>query len=824
MTLAKRYHSNEREPALQARWQQEGVYAFDAGHTGPAVTIDTPPPTVSGHLHLGHLYSYSQTDFIARYWRMNGYNVFYPMGFDDNGLPTERLVERSQGVTATQIGRRAFIERCLQAGAEAIGEYRALWQRLGLSVDWRYTYRTISADSRRASQASFLDLHRRGLIYEQQAPAIWCPTCQTAIAQADVDDLERESSIYTLSFTLENGSELPVATTRPELLAACVAIFVNPADARYEHLTGVRATVPLYGQTVPILTDPAADPEKGTGAVMCCTFGDSADVNWWRMHNLPLVEAIDRRGRMSSAAGQFAGLPVTDARAAIVAALHKAGLLRAHSPVTQTLRVHERCDTPVEFVISAQWFVRILEKKDAFLDAGEQISWHPAHMKVRYRQWVENLAWDWCISRQRPFGVPFPVWHCNGCGKPVLAPDEALPVDPRFEEPPFRSCPHCGSSRFTPEEGVMDTWFTSSLSPQIAGRMQTNPELYDLVFPFTIRPQAHEIIRTWAFYTIVKSHYHFGTVPWKNVAISGWGIAAEGAGKISKSRGGGPMSPEEALSRYSADAVRYWAASTGLGKDAVIDERKIQAGSRLVTKLWNVARFSQRFLEGYTPPASPPERLTLADRWLLSRLQRLLASASEHFTAYDYATAKSETEQLFWLMADNYLEMAKQRLYEGGMAGEGARFVLHHALQAILHILAPIMPFVTEAIYQDLWASGGSIHRSAWPVAVSNLVDEQAERGGEVLLDVASAVRRYKSEAGLPLGTELVHLQLSTGDEALQAALHDAHADLASVSRAQTITITRSPPSSGVGLTTILASEVITVAVTLDDQHATGGR
>jgi valyl-tRNA synthetase len=821
MTLSKRYKPGEREAALRAWWQEQQVYAFDPVANGPLYTIDTPPPTVSGHLHLGHAYSYSQTDFLARYWRMNGCNVFYPMGFDDNGLPTERLVERLEGVTARDTGRDAFIERCLAAGEEAAAAYRELWQRLGLSVDWRYGYRTIDAASRRISQWSFIDLYRRGLAYRQQAPAIWCPTCHTAIAQADVNDLQRESTFYTLAFRLDDGTPLPIATTRPELLPACVAIFIHPDDPRHGRLAGRRATVPLFGQDVPVMADKGADPEKGTGIVMCCTFGDTADVTWWRMHDLPLVEAIDRDGRMSDPAGPFAGLTVAAARAEIVASLSAAGQLLDESPITQTVRVHERCDTPVEFIMSLQWFIRVLDEKEAFLEAGEQIAWHPPHMKNRYREWVENLAWDWCISRQRDFGVPFPVWYCNGCGEPLLPRDEDLPVDPRTDRPPG-PCPQCGSGSFTAEEDVMDTWATSSMSPQIVGQLFRQPDLYKTVFPFSLRPQAHEIIRTWAFYTIVKSHYHFGAIPWNHVAISGWGIAGEGSGKISKSRGGGPKSPGEMIADYSADAVRYWAASTSLGKDSVIDEQKIQAGNRLVTKLWNVARFSQRFLVGYEPSLVPPACLSVADRWLLSRLQRLTGRTAERFQAYDYATAKSEIEQFFWQMADNYLEMAKQRLYDGGPDSAGARYTLYWALSTLLHLLAPILPFVTEAIYQDLFATGESIHRRPWPKADQALLDEEAERGGAQLVEIAGAVRRYKSEASLPLGSEIQGLQVATGDASLLVLLREANADLASITRARTISFTAALEA---GARPILNNESLAVALVMagDGARRAGG-
>jgi valyl-tRNA synthetase len=787
MSLAKRYDPAARELEMLAWWQEQGVYHYDPEADTPLYSIDTPPPTVSGHLHMGHTYSYSQTDFIARFWRMNGHNVFYPMGFDDNGLPTERLVERTHGVTAPEIGRQAFIDLCLAVSQEAEKEYRDLWQRLGLSVDWRYSYRTIDSHSRRVSQWSFVDLFRRRLVYRQQAPAIWCPTCHTAIAQADVDDLERESVFYTLAFQLDDGTILPIATTRPELLPACVAVFVHPDDPRAGQLAGRRATVPLFGQRVPVLLDSAADPAKGTGIVMCCTFGDAADVAWWRTHNLPLVEAIDPDGRMTEVAGTFVGLATADARAEIVARLQQTGMIQAE-PIAQSVRVHERCDTPVEYRMSQQWFVRVLDQKAVLLDAAEQIAWRPPHMKSRYRQWVENLAWDWCISRQRYFGVPFPVWYCKQCGQPCVASEEQLPVDPLVDQP-AGPCSHCGGDSFTPEVDVMDTWATSSLTPQIVGQLFARPELYQSVFPFSLRPQAHDIIRTWTFYTIVKSTYHFGSIPWHNVALSGWGIAGHGAGKISKSRGGGPMSPQEVIDRYSADAIRYWAASTSLGKDSIIDEQKIEAGRRLATKLWNVARFAERFLEGYSPPPAPPAGLTLGDRWLLSGLQRLIVRATERFADYDYATAKSDTEQFFWQTADNYLEMAKQRLYGQGPGSEAAQYALYHALYTLLHLLAPLMPYVTEAIYQGIWTAGESIHRRPWPRPDETLLDEDAEKNGERLLEIASAVRRYKSEAGLPLGSELPRLSLASDDPLLLASLREGEADLASITRAQIVSL-----------------------------------
>ncbi|HEU5198152.1 MAG TPA: valine--tRNA ligase [Ktedonobacterales bacterium] len=793
MALPKRYEPATSEPELQAFWQEAGIYHFRPEAEGPIYAIDTPPPTVSGHLHLGHVYSFSHTDFLARFWRMNGYNVYYPMGYDDDGLPTERLVEKWRGVTAREIGRQAFIKLCLEIGEETEPQYEALWKRLGLSVDWRYTYRTIDEHSQRISQRSFVELYRKGLVYRREAPAIWCPECRTSIAQAELNDLERESEFIALAFGREDGGTLPIATTRPELLPACVAIFVHPDDARYASLVGQQARVPLFGQAVPILADPAADPQKGTGAVMCCTFGDVTDVDWWYTHHLPLKVVIGRDGRLTEAAGAYAGLTTEEARRQIVAALEARGLVLGREPIAQSVRVHERCDTPVEYIVTQQWFIRVLDCKQQLLDFAEPLIWHPAHMKARYREWVENLRWDWCISRERAFGVPFPVWYCSACGEVLLADEAQLPVNPMAQQP-ARPCA-CGSTSFTPEEDVMDVWATASMTPQIAGQQLTKAALYEKVFPFSLRPQAHEIIRTWAFYTIVKSYHHFGILPWKEVAISGWGLAPGGSQKISKSRGGGPMAPKEMIERYSADAVRYWTASTGFGKDTTISEEKIQLGAKLVTKLWNVARFSERFLHDYRlPSACPRQALSTADRWMLSRTQRLIRRVTELLQGYDYAAAKSEIETFFWGdLADNYLEMAKGRLYnEGSPVHAGARYTLFQTLLTVTKLFAPFLPYITETIYQGLFAEREgqpSVHLSRWPVADEALIDAAAEEAGAALIEIATAVRRYKSEQSLALNTELERLHLATEEPALATALQDAAADLVSITRARRVEV-----------------------------------
>jgi valyl-tRNA synthetase len=807
MALQKRYNPASEEPKLDESWQNAGIYRFKRGDSRAVYSVDTPPATVSGFLHLGHVYSYSHTDFIVRFQRMRGFNVFYPMGYDDNGLPTERLVEKRFGVTAEKVGRQAFIDKCLAISEEAEAEYEQLWRRLGLSVDWHYTYRTIDDNSRRISQLSFLELYKKGLVYRQEAPAIWCPECKAAFAQADLNDLERTSEFITIPFAIEGQADLRIATTRPELLPACVAIFVHPEDERYANLVGQHTRVPLFNQSVPILADPQADPHKGTGAVMCCTFGDQTDVAWWNRHHLPTIQAIDEQGNMTEAAGEYAGLPVEAARKAIKHKLAEADLLLESHPIQQSIRVHERCDTPVEYIIVWQWFVRLLDHKEQLLEAGRKVHWHPEHMQARYQSWVENLSWDWCISRQRFFGVPFPLWYCTACGEVILAQEDQLPVDPLAAQPQG-PCPNCGSTSFEPEKDIMDTWATSSMSPQISGNWLCDPELYNLVFPMSLRPQAHGIIRTWAFYTITKSLYHFDVLPWQHAMISGWGIAGEGMEKISKSRGGGPMPPLEMIDRYSADAVRYWAASTGMGKDAVINEDKIQMGAKLVTKLWNVARFSARFLEGFEPSEINLQPVyTAADRWMLARLQRLIQYVTDAFEAYDYAAAKNELELFFWNdLADNYLEMAKQRLYAGsGDAFEAARQCLYQVLLATTKLFAPILPFITERIYLDLYAGQEkqlSVHCADWPVVNPHWVDDSTLAFGETLVEIATSVRRYKSEHNLSLGSPIKRLQLATGSPQLQAMFLDASADLSSITRADEMQVVSSPDRSLVPLST----------------------
>ncbi|HYK84293.1 MAG TPA: valine--tRNA ligase [Ktedonobacteraceae bacterium] len=793
--LPNRYHFSEAEPRIARLWAEADIYAYHADAAGPNFTIDTPPPTVSGQLHIGHCYSFTQADVIARYRRMRGDRVLYPMGFDDNGLATERFVEKTLGRKATEMGREAFIDACLALTQQTEDRFEMLWRRLGLGVDWHYRYSTISAEARRASQWSFILLHRAGLTYAQQAPTLWCPECRTAIAQAEVNDVLLPTQFSTIAFTLQDGGILPIATTRPELLPACVAIFVHPDDARYAHLIGQMASIDCgareHGQTitVPILADELADPTKGSGAVMCCTFGDSTDVRWWHTHQLPLRAAIDRDGRMTELAGTYAGLTVLETRQRTLRYLKAKEAILSQETIEHAVGTHERCGTPVEYLHTRQWFIRVLDQKERLLEAGRSIRWYPEHMRIRYEHWVEHLQWDWCISRQRYFGVPFPAWMCRSCGATLLATLEQLPVDPQNTRP-AQPC-SCGSTDFEPEPDVMDTWATSSCTPMIIGRWPDDPDWFGRHFPLSMRPQAHDIIRTWAFYTIVKSLYHMNEIPWREIMVAGHGLSAERR-KLSKSKEHSEIGPMELIEQESADALRYWATASRTGADSPLNMETIANGRRLVTKLWNASRFAENHLQDFTYQAEPGELLP-TDRWLLSRLAETISKASKELDGYEHAAARAEVERFFWSdFCDNYLELVKSRLYGGpGQARYAAQWTLYSALLTVIKLLAPYLPYITEELYQGLfrrWEGAISVHSASWPEEQAQWRDAEAESFGEILLDLLRKVRRYKTERGLSVGTELATLYISM-TSMHRSAMEMAQIDLRSATRAKRILV-----------------------------------
>ena len=794
--LPNRYNFRESEPELAHLWSEANVYSFDSSDSGPVFSIDTPPATVSGELHLGHCYSYTQTDVIARFQRMRGKRVLYPMGFDDNGLPTERFVEKTISRKATEMDTQEFITACLELTQPTEDRFETLWRKLGLSVDWHSRYSTLSPATQRVSQASFIQLYQGGRAYTQTAPTLWCPQCQTAIAQAEVDDVTLPTQFSTLAFQTQDGDILPIATTRPELLPACVAIFVHPQDARYAHLSGSSAFIEsaTFSQQarieVPILADKLANPTKGTGAVMCCTFGDSTDVSWWRTHLLPLRAAIGRDGHMTALAGSFAGLSIPAARKQMLQHLAETRRILQQETIEHTVGTHERCGTPVEYLHTRQWFIRVLDQKERFIEAGRQITWQPDYMRIRYEHWVEHLQWDWCISRQRFLGVPFPAWTCKQCGEILLATLAQLPVDPRRTQPP-QLCA-CGSSEFEPEHDVMDTWATSSCTPLLISGWLDNSTEFAQHFPMSLRPQAHDIIRTWAFYSIVKSLYHTNEIPWHTLMISGHALSTERS-KLSKSKGQKAVSPMQIIEQESADALRYWATSVKTGNDTPFNPEMLANGRRLVTKLWSASRFAEARLANFSP-GEQPTTLLPTDRWLLSRLAHAIDFATNELENGEYASARAEIELFFWSdLCDNYLELAKARLYQDvGEQHIAAQWTLYQALLTTLLLLAPYQPYITEKIYQELFREREgslSLHRMSWPSTQDAWRDEDAEEIGKTVLELLRTVRRFKAEQGISVGAEIETLPIDLQQKTTQqrAAIEASLVDLKSATKAKEI-------------------------------------
>lgn len=754
--MEKKYDPKLVEQKILKFWEENKVFAFDRNSARPIFSVDTPPPTISGEMHIGHACSYSQQDFIVRFKRMAGFNVFYPFGTDNNGLPTERLVEKKKGVKARDMERTAFIDLCNSFLKEERPKFIQDWKNIGSSCDFDLEYSTIDAHSRRVSQWSFLDLFRKGRVYRKDAPSMWCPECKTGVAQVEVQDKELDSTFNDIVFIVD-GEEIVISTTRPELLPACVSIFYNPSDERFKNIKGKMAKVPLFGFEVPILEDDRADPEKGTGIVMCCTFGDQTDMEWQKAHDLPIKMAITQEGRMTDIAGKYKGMLIKEARKAIISDLKEAGLLKAQKPIRHAVNVHERCGTEIEFIKSKQWFVKYLDLKPEMLKWGEELKWYPDFMKHRYDNWVRGLQWDWLISNQRYFGVAFPVWYCSDCDEVILADEKSLPVEPTRDKPPVDACPKCKSKNIVPEKDVLNTWFTSSMTPQISTMLVDEP-MRSRLFPMDLRPQAHDIITFWLFNTMVKSRLHFGKNPWKDTIISGF-VTLEGK-KMSKSKGN-IVRPQDVMEKYSADAMRYWAAGSKLGNDIDYTEKDILTGQKTLTKLWNASLFCSAFLAKKDRP-----NLETMDRWFMSKLNNLIKEVTDSFNDYDYTDAKLKTDVFFWhTFCDNYLEIVKHRAYAGD---EATKWTLYESILTLLKLFSPIIPFATEEIYQELFRKtegDTSIHTSSWPRFDSSLFDKEAEELGDIAVAIISAVRQFKSRKGLALNTPVNTLTIECDDK-----------------------------------------------------------
>jgi len=795
MELPERYNPKEAEAKWQSFWEKEGIYRFDPGSKAEIYSIDTPPPTVSGKMHLGHAFSYSQQDFIARFQRMLGKNVFYPFGTDDNGIPTERLVEKIKKVKAKDMPRDKFVKLCLETlEKELRPKYLEDWKRIGMSCDWSVFYTTIDEHCQRISQRSFIQLYKMGRGYRKDAPTMWCPECQTGISQVECQDKELDSYFNEIIFRID-GKDVVIATTRPELLTACVAVVYHTGDKRYEKLKGKKAKVPLFDYEVPIFSDERVDPEKGTGIVMCCTFGDQTDMEWQKAFNLPIKMAIGHNGKMTELAGRYKGMRINEARKEILNDLKEKKLLINQKAIKHAVNVHERCGTEIEFIKSKQWFIRYLDLKEDMLKWGEKLNWYPKHMKSRYEHWVKGLQWDWLISRQRYFGVPFPVWYCKKCGKEIVADEKKLPVDPLKDKPPMEKCPNCGSKEFIPEKDVLDTWATSSLTPQITAELM-DKGIQKKLYPMSLRPQAHDIITFWLFNTVVKSQLHSKVNPWKDVVISGHAQDAHGK-KMSKSKGN-VIEPQDVIAKYGADCLRFWAAGSKLGDDLPYQEKDLVTGQKFITKIWNASKFAFMHLEDYK--GNKPKKLELVDEWILVKLNRIISSSTYSFKNYEYSRTKAEAENFFWHdFCDNYLEIIKDRLYNPEKRGRDARlsaqYALYNALLAILKLMAPIIPHITEEIYQLYFAGhekAKSIHISRWPGEFK--ADKRAEAAGNLVVYAVQKARQAKSEKNLSLKTPLRNLLVK--GKVSQKDFESVKDDLTAATKAEKINYEKLKPGS----------------------------
>ena len=820
------------EDALAARWERDGIYRFDRTKSRRQIySIDTPPPTVSGSLHVGHVFSYTHTDIVARFQRMRGKEVFYPMGWDDNGLPTERRVQNYFGVRCdpslpydpsfeppekpdkhpVSVSRPNFIELCIKLTVEDEKAFEQLWRYLGLSVDWSMTYATIGRQAQRVSQTMFLRHLKQGLAYQVEAPTLWDVDFRTAVAQAELEDREQPGAYHKIHFARPDGSAaVAIETTRPELIPACVALVAHPDDRRYQPLFGTEVVTPLFGVRVPVKAHALADPEKGSGIAMICTFGDTTDVTWWRELKLPVRAIVQPNGtlgpvtwgargwesgdaaRAQRAYDQLAGLSAKKAQARIVGLLRESGDLEGEpTPITHNVKFYEKGDRPLEIVTSRQWFIRTMDHREAFIARGREIQWHPEYMRARYENWVNGLNGDWCISRQRFFGVPVPVWHpirADGTADydhPIVPDESRLPIDPSTDVPDgFTPAERGQAGGFAGDPDVMDTWATSSVSPQLVTQWETDAEIFTRTFPMDLRPQAHDIIRTWLFSSVVRAHFEHGSVPWTEAAISGWVLDPDRK-KMSKSKGN-VVTPLGLLQEYGSDGVRYWAARGGPGVDTAFDVGQMKIGRKLAMKVLNVSKF---VLAGEHADGAVTEPL---DRGMLLNLADLVDEATAELDRYEYAKALAKIESFFWDFCDNYVEAAKSRRYGdfGPEAASSASTAMRLALSVLLRLLAPYLAFVCDEVWS--WWRQGSVHRAAWPVRAEVVKvsgeDETARQAVLHLTEALNAIRKGKTDQKVSVGTPVKAVVYSASADAVQS-LALVERDLKAACRADSLVL-----------------------------------
>lgn len=816
----ERYNPSEKEKYWQEFWEREGIYKFDPERSGPLFTVDTPPPTISGALHLGHIFSYVQAEAVARFKRMSGCNIRYPMGFDNNGLPTERLVEKETGVRGQDVQRSEFIKSCLETTEKYKKAYEGLWRSVGMSVDWRLEYSTIAPESQRLVQLVFKELYEKGLIYKKNAPALYCSECHTSFAQAEKEDMEKEAVFFDLLFKTEDGQDLIISTTRPELLPACAAVFVNPKDERYKRLVGRKVKTPL-GKEVAVLSDEKAEIEKGSGAVMCCTYGDETDIYWAKTYGLPERILLDRDGKLQNVdeLPELNGMASDAARKMIIESLKKNGLVGKEEKIKHSIGVHERCGTPIEFLPTTQWFVKMLDMKDRLLEAGSKINWHPPYMEKRYQEWVSGLKWDWCISRERFYGIPIPAFNCDSCAEIVIPGESEFPMDPKAQNSEA-ACPHCKKGKLIPESNVLDTWFTSSLTPDINDGNRLNGALKGKMYPMSMRPQAHDIIRTWAVYSILMGLYRHNEVPWRDLMISGHILVKKGE-KISKKTGGGKYNPEELIADKSADAIRYAMCGATLGRDAYFDEKEVEKGRKLVTKLYNAGKLVLGKLQDFDPNAGLSEGSSEAfDKWILQRSLETADGMAKAFESYEFLQARRLFEDFFWSeFCDNYLEIAKGRLSidpgdkERVAEKLSAQHVAYQTFLNILKMASPFVPHITEEMYHAevvrrgdaegacesfdsksgkgyfYKSEGGkSIHNAKWPSVAAEPAGAEIMDGAKLALFIISEGRKVKTAKKIRFGASVSLMEIKC-PKAQHGLLNPFLEDIAFAMRAEKIAV-----------------------------------
>ena len=758
-------YDHKKEALWQDKWQREDTYKFIGDGTRPNYIIDTPPPYPTGATHMGHVLNWTYIDIIARFKRMQGYDVLFPQGWDCHGLPTEVKVEETHNIKKGDVPRAKFREMCVDLTRKNIKQMKSQMLSMGFSQDWSREFVTMTPEYMKRTQLSFLKMYEQGLIYRGIHPVNWCPRCETAIAFAEVEYHENETYLNYLEFPVEDSEKgLMIATTRPELLSACVAVVVHPEDERYKEMAGKKVEVPLFGRNVEIITDEEVDPEFGTGAVMICTFGDKTDVLWVNKYNLDIIEALDEKGVMKDVSCKYAGLNTQECKKQIIEDLKNEGYLKKQENVDQNVGLCWRCKTPIEILVKNQWFVAVKDLIPDVRKASDEMKWTPEHMETRLLNWTGSMDWDWCISRQRIFATPVPVWYCSKCGKVHLATPEMLPVDPTRDKPEGKC--ECGNDEFIGETDVLDTWMDSSISPlSITGWPDDSFKKY---YPASLRPQGHDIIRTWAFYTILRCKALTGEKPFGEIVVNGM-VFGEDGHKMSKSRGN-TISPEEVLDEYGADALRLWAANSVPGSDVPFAWKDVKYGYKFIRKFWNAFRFINMHIQGFKLSINEEEiwkDLDPMDRWILSKLNRLLAEVTDSIESYNFANVVNKIQEFVWHdFCDEYIEAVKYRLYnnstQSNMSKEAAQYTLQTVISTSLIMLAPLTPHFADEIYQYVSDTGISIHKTLWPDVNSELISDNAEKIGEIGVELIGEIRRFKSSKKMPLNAKIRTLNIYT--------------------------------------------------------------